>query len=181
MRFLLKATRHILFFTVIGAFQVSVGSLAAEITDMTVQFADPVWDGKMIPEGEHCKKFGGNGSTPPLTVSNIPDGANAIIVEFSDVSYRPMASGGHGIVGWRIGNSNEVFLRPIPGGEDELPQGTWLERKNRATGAWRSPGYLPPCSGGQLNKYVATIKAVRMNGNDIAEELAEVDIVMGKY
>ena len=150
--------------------------------ELAVEFADPAWDGNKIPPGQHCKKFGGNGSTPALKVSNIPAGANAIIVEFNDASYHKLSSdGGHGKVGWKVEGGGEAVLKSVPGGTDELPDGTWLVKKNRAKGAWRSPGYLPPCSGGRGNKYVAVVKAVRMAGGDVAEELAEGEITLGKY
>ena len=148
---------------------------------MVVEFADPEWDGNRIPKGQQCKKFGGNGSTPALRVSNTPVGANAIVIKFNDLSYGPMTNGGRGTVGWKIGDVSETVLLSVPGGTNELPEGTWLERRNRATGAWTSPGYLPPCSGGNLNKYVATVIAVQMDGGDVAEQLAETDITMGKY
>lgn len=149
---------------------------------LVVEFTDPAWDGKKIPKGQHCKKFSGKGSTPPLRVSNIPEKANAIIVEFNDSSYKPLSkNGGHGTVGWKIQAGGTADLKPVPGGTKNLPEGSWLVKKNRATGAWKSPGYLPPCSGGKRNKYKAVVKAVRMSGNDVAEVLAEGAITLGKY
>ena len=35
--------------------------------ELIVEFADSAWDGVTIPKGQHCKKFGGDGSTPPST------------------------------------------------------------------------------------------------------------------
>ena len=34
------------------------------------------------------------------------------------------------------------------------------EKKNRATGAWKSPGYRSPCPGGRGNRYFAVLEAV---------------------
>jgi hypothetical protein len=165
-------------FAVIG---VSINSAQAE-TKLNVAFADGAWDGKKIPKGQHCKKFGGKGSTPALKVSNIPQGANAIIVEFNDASYSNLSrNGGHGKVGWKISAGAEATLKAVPGGTKNLPDGTWLVKKNRATGAWNSPGYLPPCSGGKGNKYVATVKAVRFANGKVEEELAKGKITLGRY
>ncbi len=46
-----------------------------------------------------------------------------------------------------------------------------------AIGAWESPGYLPPCSGGIGNRYFAVIKAVDANKT----VLAETEITLGRY
>ena len=150
----------------------------ASAADLQVSLADPAWTGKKIPQGQHCKKFGGDGATPPLRVAGIPEGTTAILVEFNDASYQPLSSrGGHGIVGFEHTEGGEVVLSPVPGGVEETPPGTWIEKKNRATGAWRSPGYLPPCSGSNGNSYFAVVKAVDANG----QVLAKAKIKIGKY
>ena len=150
--------------------------------DLVVEFADPAWDGKKIPEGQHCKKFGGIGATPPLTVSGIPPEANAIVVEFNDKSYGKLSSGGgHGKIGFHIQPGAGVATLPaVMGGTKDMPEGVWLVKKNRATGGWRSEGYLPPCSGGKRNKYEAEVYAVVVSDGDY-EEIAEGDIKLGRY
>ncbi len=141
-------------------------------------FSDPGWTGTKIPAGQHCKKFGGDGATPELKVSGIPTDTTAILVEFNDASFPPMSSGGgHGIVGFVHAGGAEAILPPVPGGTAKTPAGTWIEKKNRATGAWESPGYLPPCSGGTGNRYFAVIKAVNANKT----VLAETEITLGRY
>ena len=145
---------------------------------LQVSFADSSWTGKKIPKGQHCKKFGGNGATPELKVSGIPEGATAILVEFNDASYQPLSNrGGHGIVGFEHAGGGEAVLPPVPGGTKETPAGTWIEKKNRATGAWASPGYLPPCSGGNGNRYFAVVKAVDTD----RKVLAKAKITIGRY
>ena len=145
---------------------------------LQVSFADPSWTGKKIPKGQHCKKFGGEGSTPELKVSGIPEGTTAIFVEFNDASYQPLSSrGGHGIVGFEYTGGGEAALPSVPGGTKETPPGTWIVKKNRATGAWTSPGYLPPCSGGRGNRYFAVVKAV----NASKKVLAKANIKLGRY
>ena len=69
------------------------------------------------------------------------------------------------------------MLPPVPGGTEETPAGTWIEKKNRATGAWKSPGYLPPCSGGGGNRYFAVVKAVDAD----RKVLAKAKIKLGRY
>ena len=150
----------------------------ASAGELQVSFADPSWTGKKIPEGQHCKKFGGSGSTPPLKVAGIPQGTTAILVEFNDASYQPLSSrGGHGIIGFEHAGDGETVLPPVPGGVNETPTGTWIEKKNRAKGAWKSPGDLPPCSGGRGNSYFAVVKAVDTD----KKVLAKARIKLGKY
>jgi len=150
--------------------------------DLTVAFADPAWTGDKIPAGQHCKKFGGSGATPPLTISNIPPEANAIVVEFNDKSYQQLSyDGGHGKIGFHITpGAGEATLPAVPGGTSDMPDGVWLVKKNRATGAWTSPGYLPPCSGGRGNKYAAEVYAVILEGDEY-EDIAEGEITLGRY
>ena len=159
--------------------------MVAAAAELTVAFADPAWTGGKIPAGQHCKKFGGNGATPPLVVSGIPAGANAIVVEFNDLSYSKLSrDGGHGKVGFLIPEGAvEATLIAVPGGTNDLPDGTWLVKKNRAKGAWRSAGYLPPCSGGKRNTYAADVIAVTIDpaSKKVQEELAEATITIGKY
>ena len=99
-------------------------------------------------------------------------------VEFNDASYQPLSNrGGHGIVGFEYTGGGESVLPPVPGGTEETPAGTWIEKKNRATGAWTSPGYLPPCSGGRGNRYFAVVKAVDAD----KKVLAKAKIKLGRY
>ncbi len=162
--------KKLILMTITGVTLVVTGLTACQITGdqpvsndlpkLSVTFADPAWDGKTIPAGQHCRKFGGNGATPPLKVSGIPDGANAVIVEFNDESYGPLSNGGgHGKIGFWV-SSGSVTLPAVPGGTKKMPSGVFLEAENQATGDWSSPGYLPPCSGGQGNFYSADVKTV---------------------
>jgi len=168
--------------TALIAVGLACASVPAQAADLTVEFADPAWNGSKIPAGQHCKKFGGAGATPPLTVSNIPPEANAIVVAFNDKSYQQLSyDGGHGKIGFHITpGAGTVTLPAVPGGTSDMPDGVWLVKKNRATGAWSSPGYLPPCSGGRGNKYEAEVYAVILEGNDY-KEIAEGEITLGRY
>ena len=157
------------------------GALAA---DLEVSFTDPAWDGKKIPAGQQCTKFGGTGATPALQVGNIPDGANAIIVEFNDRDYQPLSwNGGHGKIGfWISEGSNSALLPSVPGEAKELPEGSFVEKRNRATGDYARPGYLPPCSGGRGHSYFAEVKAVKkIEGEKKPKVLGKAKIKLGRY
>ncbi len=65
--------------------------ISERLPALEVSFADPAWTGNTIPAGQHCQMFGGKGQTPALKVGKIPAGANAIIVEFNDLSFGPLS------------------------------------------------------------------------------------------
>jgi hypothetical protein len=151
--------------------------------DLSVTFADPAWNGNRIPAGQHCTKFGGRGATPAFTVEGIPAEADAIVVEYNDRSYHPLSyGGGHGKIGYDITPGvGKATLPSVPGEKaDGLPAGTWVVRRNRATGDYARPGYLPPCSGGRGNTYFAEVIAVKKDGDDY-DELASTKITLGRY
>lgn len=151
---------------------------------LKVSFADPAWKGQTIPAGQHCRLFGGKGATPALKVENIPAGANAIIVEYNDLSYSPLSSdGGHGKIGYWI-KGNSVVLPSVPGETAQLGvKDSFVEAAARSTGQYASPGYLPPCSGGRGNNYVADVKAVYKASKEGEESrlLARQRIQLGAY
>jgi hypothetical protein len=134
---------------------------ATVLAMLKVSFADPVWNGKIVPKGQQCARFSGNGSTPRLRVENIPAEANAIIVEYSDSDYAPMDNGGHGIIGYQIKQGTTgVTLPSVPGHTFTLPDGFFLVAAHRNPSWDKAGAYMPPCSGGRGNLYYATIKAV---------------------
>ena len=152
----------------------------AQAQTMTVVLEDPAWDGKTIPDGQQCAEYGGNGSTPLITVQGIPEKANVILVEFNDESYEPLSTdGGHGIVGFDIvvGKGSATLLS-IPGDTTTLPNGVWIEEENRDDIG--VVGYLPPCSGGEGNLYSAKVFAVDY-GSEGHKVLAESYLQLGRY
>lgn len=144
-------------------------------------FADPAWNGKKAPDGQQCQKFGGKGVSPELEVGGIPEGANAIVLEFSDRSYAPMDNGGHGMFGFEIEpRAGAVTVPSVPGHTFDLPPGFFLVREQQAPSWDQAGAYLPPCSGGRGNAYYVTVKAVHRQGEEI-HELASVVLEMGTY
>ncbi len=148
-------------------------------TTLTVAFADPAWTGETVPEGQHCPLQGGSGATPTLTVSGLPEGTTQVNVEFNDESYEPLSTdGGHGIIGFAVTPAGRAATLPsVPGNTAELPEGTMVVAAARAPGDYASPGYLPPCSGGNGNTYSADVIALDAAG----AELATGKITLGKY
>jgi MFS superfamily sulfate permease-like transporter len=154
----------------------------AEVKSFSALLTDPVWNGKEIPANQQCEKFGGKGTTPRLSIQQIPAGANAIVMEYSDRTYQPMDLGGHGKFGYRIeANLSFVNIPSVTGHTFDLPQGFFLIQAQRAPTWDRAGAYLPPCSGGKGNDYYVTVKAVKEINGGIREVLGETEVRLGKY
>lgn len=153
------------------------------MADLGVSFSDSKWNGKEIPAGQQCNKFGGNAGTAPLTVRNIPGGTNALIMEFSDRSYQPMNNGGHGKIGYSISaNTQQTNIPSVPGHTFDLPKDFFLISAHQGSG-WDTAGaYMPPCSGGKGNLYTVNVKAVydAPEGKE-SQLLGEGKLTLGTY
>lgn len=148
----------------------------AALADMSVSLLPP-WTGKKVPPGQHCTLQGGNGATPPMSVSGLPSGTAAILVEYDDKSYSPLSrNGGHGSLLYPVKGS-KATLPAVPGMTAKLPHGVTVYKKARAKGQFASDGYLPPCSNGRGNKYTATLKAISAQG----KVLEKKTITIGRY
>ena len=155
------------------------------LATLDVTFVDPIWTGKIIPEGQQCQRFGGQGATPRLHVKNIPAGANTLILEYSDRdSTNVMDHGGHGVMGYRIAeNTSEVIVPSVPGHTFDLPENFYLISA-QARPDWDAAGaYMPPCSGGKGNWYEVTIKAVydAKETTDTSKLLGQANVGLGSY
>jgi hypothetical protein len=144
--------------------------------DMSVSLGGG-WDGKKVPNGQHCTLFGGKGSTPPMQVTNLPAGTAWVYVEYNDRDYKPLSKkGGHGIIGYPVKGAS-ADLYSVPGLVGKLPGKARVISAARGTGKYASDGYMPPCSGGKGNRYFAEVKAVSASGKVL--EKARVNI--GRY
>ncbi|MCF4167188.1 hypothetical protein L2U69_16185 [Zavarzinia compransoris] len=146
--------------------------------ELIVTLSDPAWTGGAIPDGQQCTKFGAVAPmTPPLKVSGLPIGTLRVIVEFNDEDFQPLSyDGGHGKIDFEVG-PGEAYLPAVPGETDQMPPGVRIAAKNRATGDFARPGYLPPCSGGRDHDYFAVVKAI----GPTQEVLAEGRVDIGSY
>ena len=144
--------------------------------EMAGQLLAP-WDGVTVPAGQQCHLFQGEGATPPVALTGLPEGTTSVHLEFNDLTYKPLSTdGGHGIIGFNV-TGPDVTLDPVPAMTADLPEPAFLVAKARAPGDYRSDGYLPPCSGGRGNDYSVTIKAVDGAG----EVLETITLPLGKY
>ncbi len=138
------------------------------VLSLQLELADPDWDGERIPDGQQCQSQGGvNPSTPTILVGDIPEGSDAIILEFSDRSYRPMDEGGHGKIGFMIPEgTHETVIHSVPGHTFDLPKDFFLVHEHLAPGFDTAGAYMPPCSGGANHAYYVTVKSVELISMD---------------
>ncbi len=147
---------------------ISIASVNAEpsqskvkMVALNLSFVDAEWDGKIIPKGQNCKEYGGNGASPRIKVNNIPSGANKLILEFSDATYSPCDNGGHGIISYQIPKGTaETIIPSIPGQTFNLPDGFTLIKEHCGADLGMQAGaYIGPCPGWG-NLYYVIVKAV---------------------
>lgn len=159
-------------------------SMGLQAQELSAAFTESAWQEESVPEGQQCQRFGGkNPQSPEVKVENIPEDADAIVLEFSDRSVERMDNGGHGKVGYKLsGERDAVTVPSVPGHTMDLPEGFFTVEAQRAPG-WDTAGaYLPPCSGGRGNDYFIDVKAVKLGeGQTVSEVLTETSIKMGVY
>lgn len=161
--------KYLLFVFLMVAGAASAQSFAATLA--------PPWDGRHVPAGQQCQLFGGAGATPEIRLNNLPAGSVMVRVEFNDKSYPPLSeNGGHGVIGFDV-TGTDATLPPVPGMTADLPEGARILAAARSGGQFASPGYLPPCSGGRGNRYMADVIALDSHG----DELARVAVELGRY
>lgn len=152
-------------------------SVPADAAALGVSFTDASWTGGKLPSGQQCRKDGGSGNTPALSVSGVPDDAAEIVIAYNDESYAPLSyDGGHGTLAYKA-TPGTTEIPSLPGESTDLPDGARVVKGNRATGSFAAPGYLPPCSGGRGNLYSAQITAVDGSGKVVGAS----KIVLGRY
>jgi len=153
-------------------------AFATGVSAMNIEFADSTWNGIKIPDGQQCQKFGGAApATPKLIISEIPAGADALVLEYSDRDSKKMNNGGHGIMKFTLQQAVEkVELPPVPGHTFELPAPFTMIEPHRSPGWDKAGAYMPPCSGGKGHAYYVTIKAMKDD-----QVLTETVFELGTY
>ena len=151
-------------------------SSGAALAQMQVQLTGG-WNGKTVPAGQQCSQFGGEGMSPPMKVSGLPEKTAWIYVEFNDRDYKPLSTkGGHGVIGYPV-KGNSATLKSVPERKKKLPGNARVIKKARSSGKYASSGYLAPCSGGRGNRYFADVKAISADG----KTLETIRVEIGKY
>lgn len=162
----------------------SFGIANASAAGLQARLSAPDWNGRNIPAGQQCHRFGGHGATPRLTVSDIPTGTQALVLAFSDRDYKPMDNGGHGVIGYLIppGTPSVVTVPSVPGHTFDLPAGFFVVRTHANPKHDIAGAYMPPCSGGKGHRYYVTVEAVTLdNAGHPATLLGKTVIDIGRY
>jgi hypothetical protein len=152
----------------------------SQANDFGVIVNDLRWRHQTVPEGQQCKRDGGNGASPRLAVGRLPEGTNRILLEFSDKTDKVLNNGGHGRVGLQVSEgATGVMVPSIPGHTFQLPSDRmYVIEPHRGTD---EPGaYLPPCSGGMMHLYTVRVMAAREEGGKVTI-LATEDVILGYY
>jgi len=145
-----------------------------------VMINDLRWRDQTIPEGQQCKRDGGNGASPRMLVGRLPKGTNRVLLEFSDRTDKKLNNGGMGRIALQVSEgATGVMVPSIPGHSFELPSDRMIlleaHRGDDVPGA-----YLPPCSGGLMHLYTVKVMAAR-HENGETTILAAENVILGYY
>jgi hypothetical protein len=145
--------------------------------DFSISHVDPDWEnGKSsVPRKGICKFRGGNGMSPELRLSNIPEKTSVFFVSFTDRNWG--STGGHGE--FKVpydGTSSEFIIKSVEGEKKGLPEG--YEGIKRHHGSMTTASYyLGPCSGGRWNSYYVRVDALGSDG----KRIASAKVNLGNY
>jgi len=152
-------------------------STESNVPKLGLSLADSAWNGTTLPRGQQCKKNGGNGATPAMTVTNVPQDTVQFHVAYSDVSWKGGHNGFHGIIGHSHTGASQASLISVPGDiVKNFPAGTSLIKDNQGFKGWAiHKGYMPPCSvAGKTHKYEAEVSAIDINGDVLAKSTIQI-------
>ena len=148
---------------------------------LKAKFADTdLWNGKIVPEEMVCSDYNFEaGSTPEITLQNIPKNTNKIILVFSDETFKGMSDGGHGVISYHLDSGlKEVTIPSIQGETFDLPDEFTSLVAHRGVNFGKEEGaYLAPCSGGKGNTYSVIIQAVDKDN----KVLDSTSLTLGKF
>lgn len=139
-----------------------------------------LWNGKKVPEEMVCSDYNFEaGSTPEISLTNVPKYTRKIILSFNDKTFTKMDNGGHGVLAYKIDvGATKVDIPSIKGETYDLPDEFESIQEHTGTRFGKEEGaYLAPCSGGKGNTYTVLIQAVDRKDN----VLASTTLVLGKY
>ena len=143
--------------TFIG-FGISITATMSWAADLSIVHTDADWnDGKgKVPEKGICLKYDGEGWSPPMKISGIPEGAESIRLLFTDDNYG--REGGHGDFTVKLNGQSSIELPPFGGDLNYLPANITGGNGNHCYSC-KEEDYLGPCSGGRNHTYRVIVHA----------------------
>ena len=163
----------------------SVCAVQAADTSTQGSIVNPEWNGKKIPVGQQCNKFGGdNPMSPQIKITGLPLETQAVLLRFNDESFQKMKQGGHGVIGMRVEpGTTELLFPAIPGHSFKLPDNVFMVRAHKAPTWDKAGAYLPPCSGGKGHRYSVTIQPSTIKNWDKKKfkKIESVKVNIGRY
>ncbi|HET55696.1 MAG TPA: hypothetical protein ENN33_10830 [Ignavibacteria bacterium] len=164
-----------------------------EVNELELSFADPIWDGVNIPDGQRCNACGEHGSSPRIYVDNIPENTDAILLYFSKglpLNLNQKFGTGistigtsNGIIGYHVSNNDGKILIPsVAGHTSELPEGFFQVKQPLQKIDGERGAYLPPCDCDDRAWYFVHVKAVSINSSEPNDftELRSGNLTMGR-
>jgi hypothetical protein len=165
--------------TIVSVLAITFSGLNA--ANLKASFTDnELWNGKIVPEEMVCSDYNFEaGSTPEITLKNIPKNTKKIILAFSDETFKGMRDGGHGVIGYKLDTGlTDTTIPSIQGETFDLPDEFTSIIAHRGVNFGKEEGaYLAPCSGGKGNIYSVIIQAV----DDDNKVLDTTSLTLGKY
>ena len=159
-----------------GCFLFSIAPAStSSAADLKVSLTDSAWNGSTVPDKGICKYRDGEGWSPALRISNIPDGAVKVELRFTDEDWDSV--GFHGVMAVKVpAGGKSVDVPSFEGETDALPASI---ESIRSHGCFDCGGgvYLGPCSGGRDHTYTVYVYAMNAKGETTAKE----ELSLGNY
>ena len=85
---------------------------------LVVEHIDKSWNSKKVPKKGVCLRRGGDGFSPEIRISKIPESATLLKLMFTDMNFGK--EGGHGGIQTTVNGKTEII---VPSFRDKLPAG----------------------------------------------------------
>ena len=161
------------FLTLVSMLFLATNIYAAD--PLVVKHIDKSWDSKTVPKKGVCLRRGGDGFSPKIQISKIPENTAVLKLMFTDMNFGK--EGGHGGIETSVNGKTEIV---VPSFRDTLPKGFKGIKKHHCKPCRNIGGndyYNGPCSPQRKHTYKVFIYAVSKNG----KTLSKGNLTLGRY
>ena len=148
---------------------------------LIVRFTDERWTHGSVPDVGRCRECGGQGFSPPLRVSNVPAGANRLVIAFRDITAHELGGiSNHGALSMETNGADEISVPSVDERTATLPASVAIAQ-NHGTRHRPAIGYLAPCACEGDHRYEVQVRAVSQGSEPGSDEqvLARGRLVLG--